>query len=695
MNAPSNKLPVSSPLSRIRVAVVGAGYVSQHHLAALAALPFVEVVGIADTDLALARKTAARFRIAHAAASLRELPRADAVYVLTPPRSHCALALAAMERGCHVFVEKPLAESVEECDRMIAKARERGVVLAVNHSDLLDPVVERALSIVRSGAIGQVLNVDFLRSSDYPPYAGGPLPALVAQGSYPFRDLGVHGLYLLEAFAGSIEALDVGYRGTGRNPSLRFDEWHATAHAGAAVGRLQISWNVRPLQSRLLVQGTAGVVEVDRFLQRVRVSRVLPGPKFVGIMVNGFLHALRDAVGIPLNVLRFVTGRLKPSPGIRRGAEDFARALHEGRAPATGAEQGRRIIELMEPACRGADAQWSAELEARLAPLAPADVVVTGANGFVGRALVARLLASGQRVRVLVRRREGLAPAANLQAVVGDLGDPRIVAHALSGVPLVYHVGAAMKGAPQDFAAGTLWGTRNVIDACVANASRLVYVSSMSVLDHAGRKPGVPVCETSPLEPFPERRGAYTQTKLAAEQMVLEAIRDRGLRAVVIRPGQIFGPGAEHTTPNATVRLAGRWIAVGSASQTLPLVYLDDVIDALERAATRPDALGRTIHVVDPAPVTQEQYLRHCREKLGAGLRIVRVPMWLFVLLGGGVEALGKVLKRNVPLTRYRVRSLRPLADFELDAARTGLGWSPRVGAQEGLRRTFGPAADA
>jgi nucleoside-diphosphate-sugar epimerase len=188
----------------------------------------------------------------------------------------------------------------------------------------------------------------------------------------------------------------------------------------------------------------------------------------------------------------------------------------------------------------------------------------------------------------------------------------------------------------------------------------------------------------------PEKRGAYTQTKLAAENMVRAAIDEQRLPAVIIRPGQIFGPGAERVTPNGTLALAGRWVAVGDTTQTLPIVYVDDVVDALLLAAEAPDAVGHVFNIVDPATVTQADYLARAQRKFGSDLRIVRVPVGLFMALGFGVETLGRLLKRDVPLTRYRVRSLRPLANFDLTAARERLGWSPRVGALQGLERTFG-----
>lgn len=684
--------------NRLRIGIVGAGYVARYHIEALKRLDGVEIVGICDLDVEAARRLAQTYDIGLATSDLAELgARApQAIYVLTPPSSHCALTLRALDMGCHVFVEKPMAESVAECDTMIAKARDKGLVLSVDHSDLLDPMIARARELVKSGACGDLVAVDVWRSSDYPPYGGGPLPGMVTQGSYPFRDLGVHGLYTLEAFLGEIAQVDIRYRSTGRSPMLKFDEWQASASCAQGTGRVMLSWNVRPMLNRIVVQGTRGVIEIDRFLQVCHVRRVLPGPKFIGIVMGAFFGALRDVFRIPWNVLRFATGSLRPSPGIQAGAEAFARALLEGKAPPVSAEDGRRPIALMEAACRQADEERRQELEARIETLEPVDVLVTGASGFLGRTLVGALRRRGQSVRVLVRRPDARLSALVQQVVIGDLGDPRIVEHAVQGAGVVYHVGAAMGGSAKEFEAGTVWGTRNVVDACLRHRTgKLVYVSSMSVLDHAGRDPAVAIDETSTLEPHADWRGSYTQAKLTAETYVRDAIRERHLPAVVIRPGQIIGPGSENTTPNGTLGIAGRWIAIGSPAQTLPLVYVDDVVDALLLAAQVPAAQGQVVHVVDPAIVTQGEYLERVRHKSGSALKLMRWPTWLLLTLAVGVEGLGKVLKRGVPLTRYRVRSLRPLANFDQRVARDVLGWEPRMGVKRGMDVMFGDSAVA
>ena len=247
-----------------------------------------------------------------------------------------------------------------------------------------------------------------------------------------------------------------------------------------------------------------------------------------------------------------------------------------------------------------------------------------------------------------------------------------------------------MKGWREDFQAGTIWGTRNVIDACIRHGvRRLVYVSSLGVLDHAGHVDGVPVTETSPVEPNPDLRGFYTQTKLEAERMVLAAIAERGLQAVIIRPGQIFGPGAEKVTPNGVIKLAGQWIVAGDGNRRLPVVYVEDVVDGLVAAETAPAAVGKAIHLIDPTPLTQNEYLEWCAPALGK-TPIRRTPVALLMLAGWMCDKLAGLMKRSLPLSRYKVRSLKPLSPVDVSLAKQVLDWTPAVGSKRGLELTFG-----
>jgi predicted dehydrogenase/nucleoside-diphosphate-sugar epimerase len=684
----------SSTKKKLRAGIVGAGYVSTYHIRAVQSLDFAEVVAIADVNQARAREMADRTGIPTIYRSVDEMKAVapDVIHVLTPPDFHCEVAVRALEMGCHVLVEKPMANTVEECDRMIIAARRAGRTLSVNHSARMDPIVLQALERVRGGELGTVLSVDFLRSSDYPAYAGGPLPPPYRNGAYPFQDMGVHGLYLLEAFLGPIRSADVRYKSTGRDVNLMYDEWHAAVECERGDGHMYLSWNERPMQNLLIVHGTRGVMQIDCFLQSCTVRRAYPAPRPIQMMVGAVATSLSTLGAVVGNSLKFATRRLVPSPGIHRGVCEFYNAVAAGTAPPVSPEESRRIAAVIQPVAARADADWQRFFAPSLHPK-PAPILVTGASGFLGQALINRLRESGKKIRVLVRRpMPEWESDPDMQVIYGDLGDPIVVDRAVQGVEKVYHVGAAMKGGRADFQRATVVGTQNVVDAALKyGVERVVYVSSITLLDYAGHR-GAPMNETSPIEPHPDWRGAYTESKVHAERIVVDAIA-KGLRAVIVRPGQIFGPGAEMVPPYGTLGLAGRWVVVGSGKIPLPLVYVEDVVDALVLAASRNDVCGRTFQLIDSQRMTQREYIERCQQHLGDKIRVMYVPRLVFYAAGIAIGALGAMLKRSVPLTRYKVSAIRGIETFDCSAARDRLTWKPRTGAQKGMELMFAPAS--
>ena len=172
---------------RFRAGLVGAGHISEFHVAALRRIPYVEIVGVHDLDRSKAEALGTRFNIpvAESLAALRAMG-ANVIHVVTPPHTHAAVATEALLAGCHAFVEKPLATDAEACVRLRDLSKERGLEVGVSHSLLFDPQIKSALDKVRAGALGDLISVDILRSSLYPPYAGGSLPP-----SVPHRRLSV------------------------------------------------------------------------------------------------------------------------------------------------------------------------------------------------------------------------------------------------------------------------------------------------------------------------------------------------------------------------------------------------------------------------------------------------------------------------------------------------------------------------
>jgi predicted dehydrogenase/nucleoside-diphosphate-sugar epimerase len=679
-------------MKRTKVGLIGAGYISEFHIAALRRLPQVELLGLFDLDAARAQETGKKFNVPVFAsmAALREAG-AESLHVLTPPHTHARVTLDALELGCHVLVEKPLAVDASDCEKIEATAAEKGLQVCVNHSLLFDPQVRRALTAVRAGRLGQVVSVDILRSSVYPPYAGGPLPPQYRTPGYPFRDLGVHALYLFQAFLGPIEHVSADWTSLGGDPNLAFDEWRAQVRCRDGLGQFQLSWNVKPLQSQIIIQGTRGVLRVDLFLMFQALRGVTPLPKVIERVVNAMTDSLQPMVDVPKGVVGFLTRRILPYHGLQDLVAAFYQSLADGSPPPVPVADATSVVRWTEEVARAADRDYQARLA--LLPLSEeTPVLVTGASGGLGSALVQRLREEGKRVRVLQRRMPAHVPD-GMEVVIGDLGDPDAVDRAVRGARLVYHAGAAMKGGWIEHQCGTIVGTRNVLEACRKHGvEKLVHVSSLSVVDWAGAAPGSVLNEDSALEPRAEERGAYTRAKLEAERRVTEFTRKHGLRTAILRPGQIFGGRIPLLTPAVARKMGRRWLVLGNGRLRLPLVHIDDVVDALLLAAESDLSQGEIIQLVDEEPLTQNDVLQLAG---GAGSRVVRVPRPVIFALGALSQVLLRCLGRQSPLSVYRLRSALAYRRFESRRAAELLGWKPRVGVREGIRRvlTPGPAS--
>jgi predicted dehydrogenase/nucleoside-diphosphate-sugar epimerase len=667
--------------------MVGAGNICEFHVAAVKALaPTVELIGVADLDRAKAAAQAEKWGT-RAFDDLDALVAAGAnvIHVLTPPSSHAAIARAALERGCHVMIEKPIAEDVADARAIGELARARGLVATVNHSLLYDPQVKRALDAVASGALGRIVSVDILRGSEYPPFEGGPLPPWYRDAGYPFRDLGVHCMYLIQALLGPIEDVDASWRSLGGDPDLAYDEWRALVRCKRGLGQFQLTWNTKPMQSQIIIHGTKGVLRVDLFAMFHGKRASTPLPKAAERLINAFADSIQPLVDVPIGVWKFVRKEVQSYQGLRDLVADFYRRLAAGEPPPVSVDDAAQIVEWVEKVARAADAEHAAN-RARFTTSEHVPFLVTGASGSLGKATVRGLLARGHEVRVFVRRIPDV-PQEGVEYVFGNLGDPAAVDRAVRGADVVIHCGAAMKGGWPAHLGGTVVGTQNVIDACRAHGVRqLVHVSSMSVIDWAGSAGKGPVDEGAALEPRADERGAYTRAKLEAERLVVAAAA-AGLPCVILRPGQIFGGGIPLVNGAVARRAGGRWLVLGDGRLELPLVYIDDVVDAILAAVDKKLVGGEIIQLIDHEHLTQSDVL----SMVGNGHRIVKLPRPVVFALGKLSELPLGALGRPSPIALYRLQSALARLTYDSDRAEKLLGWRPRIGVREGIRREVAP----
>jgi predicted dehydrogenase len=295
-------------MARFRAGMIGAGNICEFHVAAVKKLaPDVELVGIVDLDRERARANAEKWgTTAYDSLDAIVAAGANVIHVLTPPSAHGKVATAALNKNCHVLIEKPITEDADEALAIGKLAKAKNLVATVNHSLLYDPQIKRALDLVRSGALGKVVSVDILRGSEYPPYEGGPLPPWYRDAGYPFRDIGVHCLYLIQELLGPIQDVDADWSSLGGDPNLAFDEWRAMVKCERGLGQFQLTYNTKPMQSQMIIHGTKSVLRIDLFAMFHGKRGSTPLPKAAERLVNAFTDSIQPLIDVPIGVWKFV-----------------------------------------------------------------------------------------------------------------------------------------------------------------------------------------------------------------------------------------------------------------------------------------------------------------------------------------------------------------------------------------------------
>lgn len=321
-------------------------------------------------------------------------------------------------------------------------------------------------------------------------------------------------------------------------------------------------------------------------------------------------------------------------------------------------------------------------------------VLITGATGFLGGRLAERLVQNGFRLKTLVRASSSTERLEALGATlcVGDLGDRVSIEAAMRGVDTVVHAAAATRGVVSGRFDATVEGTGHVIDAARrAGVDQVIYISSCSVYGVAACQPGETIDEEGPLEPFPERRGQYSLSKFKAEAIVRAAMSQTTPSIICLRPGTIWGPEGEVFTPMMGFQLGSRIVVmIDSAGFILPLVYLDNLVEAIIRCIVNPAARGEIFNVVDTPRIDKATYTREVLKPLMRGAVFVRLPYWVLYAVVACQEVLCRMVRRPPVLTRYRlISSQRPVV-YDAGKITRALGWTPAVGFDQAVKVMLG-----
>jgi nucleoside-diphosphate-sugar epimerase len=318
--------------------------------------------------------------------------------------------------------------------------------------------------------------------------------------------------------------------------------------------------------------------------------------------------------------------------------------------------------------------------------------LVTGGGGFLGGAIVRRLVARGDSVRSVSRGDYPALSALGVEQVRGDLADPGAASRAVDGCEVVFHVAAkaGIWGPYAEYHRSNVEGTRNVIAACRARGvRRLVFTSSPSVVFDGRDMEGV-----DESVPYPRHyEAAYPATKAEAERLVRAADGDE-LATVSLRPHIVWGPGDNHLVPRLLAKArAGRLRRIGRKRNLIDSTYVDDAAEAHLLAADRlaPGApiAGKVYFISQGEPWPVWDLINRMLEAAQLPPVTRTVPPALAYLAAAVCEGVARALRLRdePPLTRFLVREMSSAHWFNIDAARRDLGYRPSLSIEEGIKR--------
>ncbi len=318
------------------------------------------------------------------------------------------------------------------------------------------------------------------------------------------------------------------------------------------------------------------------------------------------------------------------------------------------------------------------------------NVLVTGANGFVGSNLCEALVKKGAKVRGLVRKTGDLTflEGLDIELAYGSLDDRKSLEDATKGIDTVYHVAALTSdwGPLETFRSTNVEGTRNILGVSYeSGVKKFVHISTIAVHDCHGKQD---VDESYPSE---AALSSYCITKREAEKVVMEFYEKYSFPVTIIRPGDVFGPKDRISFLRLVKSLETRTLPYINHGRSLfPYTYIENLVNGIILAGVSEKATGQVYIITDGIKVTWKKFFETLTTYMGIKKPVFSINGSISLVLAAILEFIYKVLdiKNRPPATKYLAAHLKDDIHFSIRKAEEELGYKPEVSFEESIKRT-------
>lgn len=315
-------------------------------------------------------------------------------------------------------------------------------------------------------------------------------------------------------------------------------------------------------------------------------------------------------------------------------------------------------------------------------------ILITGATGFIGSHLTSRLLQQNKRIRALVLPSETIPPSWDnrVEIIRGDIRNRNNVEKAVQDTSLIYHLAAVtLDTGPEELhQTVTVEGTRFVIESAATHKAKVILTSSVTVY---GVKIQTDVLDED-LE-WGKPAGFYSKHKQKQELLARDLASKLGVELVVLRPGNVYGPGSPQWVLGVLKELKrGTPAILGGGDGDCGFVYVENLVEAMLLATDNPKALGKVYNISDGFGLTWKKYFNDLA-LIARAPKPKEIPRWVGNLLANTIEPIwyGLKLKGRPPITYEAFNLVASNHRFPITRAQNELGYQPGISYEEAMKK--------
>lgn len=693
-----------------RACIVGTGNIAQAHAEALKNIALADLTAVVDVDSSRAENFAKKWGVPNVYSDLKSAladNAFDVAHVTTPPDLHTPIILDVIDQRKNIFTEKPISTCIEDANKIIEAGGSKEVTVGVNQNFVYHPAFMRLRKVLASNKIGKVRHITChyympLRQMDAQQFGHWMFQEPVNL----FLEQAVHPLSQIRAIIGHLK-LDSTSAKKGpdlvqgvpfyESVQIGLEGAEASASMAYALGHSYPTWRLEALCDD-------GIVTADIIANRCTVERHGAALEFVDTCQQGlaqaFSHAWQSLCGIGTYMASLFKLKGRSDPfylSMEQSISAYYASLLKGEAPDVDAEFGRNLVEICEELSARLSPDWAEnEISEISATAKECDVVVLGGSGFIGLPTVHRCREAGLKVALMARSVDHLLKDKSLKEVAilrGSVTNKDDVVRAVKGVPLVINLAHGGGGESFDAIRRALVGSaETVAQSCLEHdVKRLVHVGSIAGL-YLGDPDDV-VTGLTPPDPKLEERADYARAKAEADLSLLSMHEEDKLPVCIIRPGVVVGKnGSPLHSAIGFANTEQHWFGWNDGKNSLPFVLVEDVADALYKAATVDGVEGRCFNLASDVNISAQKWMTEVATRLQRPIQYH--PSWIRRLW---LEEVGKwVVKKVVgrqaaPPSMRDFNSRAMLCRLDCTDAYESLDWAPEQNTGAFLDRALPP----